>query len=197
MRRTIGLAICFSVFVLFTASPAATFADEARSYEQLSPNGKYVFVMLTKGPDKAHTVDTLKTKYSHSGLYNVSGPRKSIWRVNWYSSHVHVSSDGIHLVRIGRVHVAPINGKPNMAQLAIAFYGKGNVIRKYLIEDLLKDPARLVKSGADFQWQKRIAFDDASGRLDVTLVTGQQRIFDIKSGNIISLKRGKSRKLEP
>ena len=197
MRRTIGLAICFSVFGLFTVGPMTTFADEARSYEQLSPNGKYVFVMLTKGPDKAHTVDTLKTKYSHSGLYNAGGPRKSLWRVNWYSSHVHVSSDGIHLVRIGRIHVAPINGKPNMAQLAIAFYGKGNVIRKYLIEDLLKDPARLVKSGAGFQWQKRIAFDDDSGRLDVTLVTGQQRIFDIKSGNIVPVKRGKSRKLGP
>ena len=188
MRRGIGFAICFSILSLFVINVSASAAEVERSYEQLSPNGKYVFVMLAKGPGEAGIVDTLKDRYSHSGLYKVGDPEKPLWSVNWYSSHVHVSSDGMHLVKIGRLHVAPINGKPNMEQLAIAFYTNGKITKKYIIEDLFGDPGMLVKVGIGFQWQKRIAFDDSSERLEVTLITGQKNIFDIKSGSIIGTK---------
>ena len=188
MRRETGFTICFLTFFLFVINISASAAERERSYEQLSPNGKYVFVMLAKGPDEAGMVDTLKDRYSHSGLYKVGGPKKTLWRVNWYSSRVHISSDGIHLVRLGRPHLLSINGKPNMASLAIAFYKNGSLTKKYLIEDLFNNPGMLIKAGVGFQWQKRIAFDDASDRLEVTLITGQKKIFDTKSGSIIATK---------
>lgn len=192
MRR-VNFAICFLAVAAFVAVPVTAFADEARSYEQLSPNGKYVFVMLSKSPDTGGRVDTLRRKYSHSGLYRANNPRKSLWRVNWYSSRVHVSSDGTYLVRIGRTHVNPINGKPNMAQLAVAFYKNGNLTKKYLIEDLIPDPRSLFKSKDGFEWQNRIAFDDEPGSLEVKLVTGQSKIFSIKSGNVIDTKSAKKK----
>ena len=77
MRRNIGFAISFLALSLFAMNIPASAAEVARSYEQLSPNGKYVFVMLTKGPDKTGVVDTLKTRYSYSGLYRVGSPGKS------------------------------------------------------------------------------------------------------------------------
>ena len=184
----IGVAICFLILSLLALNVPASAAEVARSYEQLSPDGKYVFVMLAKGAGEPSIVDTLKDRYEHSGLYKVGDPKKALWRVNWYSSRVHVSSDGMHLVRIGRLNVSSINGKPNMAQLAIAFYSNGNLTKKYLIEDLLDNPGMLIKVGIGFQWQKRIAFDDASERLEVTLITGQKKIFDTRSGNIIVTK---------
>jgi len=176
-------------FALIAAFPALLNAAEAeRSYEQLSPDGKYVFVMLAKGPDETGMVDTLIKRYHHSGLYKVGSPGTPLWRVNWYSSRVHISSDGMHLVRIGRLRVSATNGKPNMEQFALAFYKNGSAIKKYLIKDLLENPGSLVVSGAGFQWQKRIAFDDSSDKLEVTLVTGQKKVFDIRSGSIIATK---------
>ncbi len=185
MRKAIGVGICAMALGLFAAWPAAALAEEAHSYEQLSPNGKYVFVMLTKSPDSGGKVDTLKQKYPHSGLYRTGKPQKALWRVNWYSSRVHISSDGIHLIRIGRAHVSSVNNKPDMAQLAIAFYKNGKLIRTQLIKDLLGNPKSLIGSPAGFVWASRIAFNDESGSIDVTLVTGQNKVFDMKSGNII------------
>ena len=184
----IGVAICFLILSLLALNVPASAAEVARSYEQLSPDGKYVFVMLAKGAGEPSIVDTLKDRYEHSGLYKVGDPKKALWRVNWYSSRVHVSSDGMHLVRIGRLNVAAINGKPNMAQLAILFYENGKPMKKYLIEDLFDGPEALTKVGIGFQWQKRVAFDDASERLEVTLISGQKKVFNIRSGNIIAVK---------
>ena len=182
MRGKIGFAMCLLVSALFAAWPVMLPADEAQSYEQLSPNGRYVFVMLSKSPDTGGKVDMLKSRYKHSGLYKANNTRKPLWRVNWYSSRVHIASDGIHLMRMGRPYTAVINAKPDMAQLALAFYENGIRIKKYTVKDLIVSPARLVKSKAGFEWQKRIAFDDASATIAVELVTGQTKTFDIKSG---------------
>lgn len=178
MRNSIvgSLVICLVVLA------AAAGAEQERSYEQLSPNGRYLFVMLAKGADAGGVVDTLTKRYGHSGLYKASGPRKPLWRVNWYSPKVHVSSDGIHLVRIGRSNVSTVSGKPDVSQTAISFYKRGDRIKKYTVGDLIKDPSGLTKSGNSYQWQKRIAFDDASGKLRVTLVTGKELAFDTKTG---------------
>lgn len=164
-------------------SPMTASADDAKSFEQLSPNGKYVFVMLSKTPDQGGIVDTLKQRYPHSGLYRADNSRKPLWRVNWYASRVHVSSDGIHLVRLGRVLISSINGKPEMTQLAISFYKNGKLTRKYSVGELTGGAAALIKSGDGFKWHKRIAFDDSSEKLDVTTITGQKYLFDIKSGS--------------
>ena len=192
--KMICFCVSFFALALFAAAPIAALADEAHSYEQLSPNGKFVFVMLSKSPDTGGNVDTLKQRYPHSGLYRANNSRKSLWRVNWYSSRVHISSDGTHLVRIGRTNVAAISGKPNMAQLAIAFYRNGSLIKKYLIENLIPDPRSLFRSKDGFEWQNRIAFDDASGRLEVALVTGQVKEFNIRTGSIIGAKTSAHRR---
>ena len=70
--------------------------------------------------------------------------------------------------------------------LAVAFYDKGVLIKKYLIGDLFADPKKLPRSGSGFQWQKRIAFDDASGRLEIMLVTGQKKLFTVRSGKMVT-----------
>jgi len=168
--------------------------EEAHSYEQLSPTGKYLFVMLAKGRNSGVSIDTLKKKYTHSGLYRIGAGKKALWTVNWYAARVHVSSDGKYLVRVGRKAANSINKQPDMSQLALAFYENGKVLNKYLIEDLIQDPNRLAKSGDSFLWEKRIAFDDASGRLAVTLVTGQDVMFNVRSGKIISIKAGAGKK---
>ncbi|MFA6321719.1 MAG: hypothetical protein WCY36_07685 [Candidatus Omnitrophota bacterium] len=185
MTQLIKVLTAVMVSVFLTAGPDMVFADDALSYEQLSPNGKYVFVMLTKGPAKLGRVDTLKSKYECSGLYKANNSLKPLWRVNWYSPTVHVSSDGAHLVRVGRAKVEAMNGKPDMAQLALAFYKNGKLLKRYLIGNVISAPSKLVKWGTGFRWQKRIAFDDESGKLSVTLVTGQTKVFNIKSGLII------------
>ena len=194
MRIQTSSVACILAAAVFALMPIAVSADEEKSYEQLSPNGKYVFVMLSKTPDTGGKVDTLKARYRHSGLYRANNHRKSLWRVNWYSSRVHISSDGAHLARIGRTSVSPVGDKPNMAQLALAFYNNGNLIKKYTIEDLIRDPRSLFKSKDGFEWQNRIAFDDSSKSLEVALVTGQTKVFDIKSGSMTGPKNAKHKR---
>lgn len=186
---TCAVALCQNAALSHAARP-----EQAHSYEQPSPDGKYIFVMLAKSRNRGASIDTLNKKYKHSGLYKTGGPAKALWTVNWYAPQVHVSSDGKHLVRIGRKALSSINKQPDMTQLALAFYENGKVLSKYLIEDLVQDPNRLTKSGDSFLWSKRIAFDDASGRLSVTLVTGQDVVFNVKSGKIISIKAGTGKK---
>jgi len=195
MNRIYGIfTICAFIFAVVSGQEAAyarpAAPEEAHSYEQLSPNGKYIFVMLAKSRNRGARVDTLRDKYAHSGLYKAGGDRKALWTVNWYASQVHVASDGKCLVRIGRTAAHSINKQPDTSQLALAFYDSGKALSKYLIEDLIQNPNSLTKSGDSFLWKKRIAFDDASGRLDVTLVTGQNVLFNIRSGKIISIKAG-------
>ncbi len=183
-------AVIISIIFLYAClAVTVSFAADGQSYEQLSPNGKYLFVMLSKTPDKPERIDTLKDKYGRSGLYRAGKTGKPIWTVNWYSPTVHVSSDGIHLVRIGRPVVEAVSGKPDMAQLAIAFYEKGKQIRKYAIRDLISRPSRLAKSGKGFKWQERIAFDDETGKIVITLVTGQKKAFSIKTGKLVADKK--------
>ena len=83
MRRETGFVVASLIISMLTACPAILFAESVEhSYEQMSPNGKYVFVMLTKSSDKAGKVDTLKKHFSHSGLYRTNGSQKSLWRIN-------------------------------------------------------------------------------------------------------------------
>ena len=185
MRKKLISVLVISIVCM---APYLVRAEAERSYEQLSPNGKYVFVMLARGPGEAGVVDELKARYPHSGLYRANFPGKALWGVKWYSSRVHVSSDGIHLVRLGRLHVAAVNGRPNMAQFAVAFYKKGRLTKRYSIGDLIDDTAALVRSGAGFQWHERISFDDVSEKLEVTLMTGQKKVFDTGSGSMILAK---------
>jgi len=76
-------------------------------------------------------------------------------------------------------------------------YRNGGLTRKYSVGELVKNPSGLARSGAGLEWHKRVAFDDAASTLEVTLTTGQKKLFGIKSGGIIPPGGGKSRKLEP
>lgn len=210
--RKLSKCLSFAV-VFFLLCLPASFADRPRSpisYKTETTNGKYVFVMH---PDRnIFKNKTLLKEYSQSGLYANDQHKTLLWPVDWYAFQVYVSSDGRHLVRMGnwpvgspllpekkfdpseilrKVHhkepLGPSVNQEALSQLAIAFYDKGTLIKKYSIGDLIQRPAELPTSVSHFQWHKKISYDDKNGQIDLTTYDRQNFAFDL-NGNILSRK---------
>ena len=77
--------------------------------------------------------------YPVSGLYRNDGSLEPLWSVPWYSFSVAVADDGEHLVRYGP-------WPSSTAELAVAFYRRGELIRAYRIDELVRSPEVLPRS---------------------------------------------------
>jgi len=150
-------------------------------------DGKYIFIMLAdKQYDNKLLVSSKGKEYPFSGLYRNDGSIIPIWTVDWYAYRVYISLDGSHLVRMGGPPILQNYDKPDLKQLAIAFYLNGELTKEYLISDLIKYPERLHKSIFHFEWRLNVLFDDKLGQLTIDTYDGQQYVFDVKSGEVIT-----------
>jgi len=161
---------------------------EPRSYTEVTQDSKYIFVMHAPtnifGGYEAGKGIALKAKYKKSGLYENNGSKQPLWTVDWYASGVYVSSDGVHLIRMGHWPAGFAMNKEDLKQLAVAFYNKGNLIKEYLIADLIKEPDKLQQTISHFMWRKNVFYDDTVGQLRVETHDDQNIVFDL-NGNIV------------
>src|SRR4051794_40464122 len=87
-----------TLVVLITVLSIPAFADSPApptSYKKLTPDQKYVFVMLSPfAPDReagrliepyASDVRTIRETYPNSGLYPNDGSTTPLWTVDWYA----------------------------------------------------------------------------------------------------------------
>src|SRR5688572_14539739 len=103
MKRTCSFVAGLVAFAALLACPAALADSPARpsSYTAISPNEKYLFVMIApmKAEDeaadwideKAAEILAIRKKYTQSGLYLNDGSTKPLWTVDWYSYEVEVA----------------------------------------------------------------------------------------------------------
>ena len=167
-----------------------------KDYRYVTKGEQYIFIMLAppqdeKGPkDEEREDPEIRKIYHESGLYRNDGSTTPLWTVDWYSTLVHVSSDGKYLAKLGPWPTYQDqkdfeNGSPALEQLALAFYKERKLFKKYKIRDLIQNPKKLAKGRSHFQWKERIWFDDVSGRLNVITHDEQKLVFDIRSGKIV------------
>ncbi len=201
MRAGIFLAV---LAILGTAKSAH--ADKPApplTYQQPTPDGKYLFVMnspfpleteLKIYPEKTRIkLQSTREKYPKSGLYKNDGSNEPIWTVDWYARRVTLSSDGVHLVRHGPW--PQLEGKvkdknrsitpKDLKQEAISFFAKGKLLRQYSIGELVLQPNQLRMSVSHFMWLKNFQLNDGKNQLEVVTLDGNWILFDIATAKII------------
>ncbi len=68
----------------------------------------------------------------------------------------------------------------------MAFYIDGQLLSKYAVADLVRNPAALPQSVSHYSWQKESAqFDPAANRLTLVTYEEQTYTFDLTTGKVI------------
>jgi hypothetical protein len=183
---TVGL------FAVLLVLPILAWADRARpprDYVVDVGEGNYVFVMLAKrgsslldpgAPDDVGVVDhdaTIRRTYKMSGMYS-KGSATPLWAIHWYAFEVYPSSNGEHLVRMGP-------WASSMDQLAVSFHTKGVETKRYLIRDLVKNPANLRPTVSHFFWLSERRYDDKANILYLKTVDGLIYTFSAINGELV------------
>lgn len=180
MRRKYGgllalLILCFGLCSL----PVAKAQTASRDYYLVTGNGRYIFVMLSPEPNNpaSNALRVDRNRYPRSGLYTYGGEAHLLWTVDWYSAQVYISSDGEHLVRMG-----PWPKEGAFSELAVAFYVKGQLMREYLVSNLVADPSTLPVSAGHYGWLKASTFLDVQEALEIETLNDEQYDFDVTTG---------------
>jgi hypothetical protein len=185
-------AIYRGLLAVVLSLPSMVWADSARApYDYVTEvgGGKYQFVMLANQgdslfdpgvPDDVGIIDTdqeIRKFYQHSGLY-LSGQITPLWTLSWYAFTVFPASDGDHLVRLGP-------WASSTEQLALSFYSRGVEIKRYLIQDLVKDQSMLQNTVSHFFWKTEDRYDDVAQFFYLKTVDGRRYKFSILTGEIV------------
>ncbi len=150
--------IKFYLAAIILMTPLFVYADKEappKSYEEFSPDKKFVFVMIAPidysrdgryfGEEGVAKEKRIRATYPKSGMYSNDGSTKPLWTVDWYSRFVLVASDGIHLVRMGPWAMKGSNE-------AFTFFANGKKIRSYKINDLVRSIKDLPHTASHFSW---------------------------------------------
>ena len=132
--------------------------------------------------ETAADIQEIRRVYSQSGLYRNDGSTVPLWTVDWYTYGVEIASDGVHLIRHGP-------WASSTEQEAVSFFANGKLLKTYQIRELVDNPALLQHTFSHFFWLEDGRFDD--DRLEYTLRTkdGNQFVFDVRTGEIVSKSR--------
>jgi len=182
---------------LSVASPALAFSPAPpRSYKQVAPGGKYVFVMIApvtveqdvqnRDEETTGRILEIRRMYTMSGMYRNDGSTEPLWMVGWYAHGVHLAPDGVHLIRHGmEPWLRSGDGTPNLTAEAVSFFANGRLLRTYTVGELVDDPGPLQRSAADYFWQ---IDEQMNGNFEFTLTAhnGNRLVFDVRTGEITS-----------
>jgi hypothetical protein len=144
------------IFFLITVLGVAAlnvYADSPRSpfpYVVRASDGSIYFKMFP-GPHPGNHSDDFGIAYR----IRDKGADVELWRTQgWYSTEVFLSNDGDFLVAMG-----PWNGgsEQKKEDLAVAFYRKGQLMKRYSTADLIKDKSKVGKSLTHYTWLARDA----------------------------------------
>jgi hypothetical protein len=186
MNKEILVIIMSLSFLIISSDVRADLEVPQEPYVVSSPNfGRYYFKMQ---PDTNHLFDRDKGK---GEAYQVlAGDRDSLlWITNgWYAGWVFLSSDGIHLVRLGNW---PRGNAPSDSHLAVAFYKNGNLLKSYSTKELIRDLSRVQPSISHYEYlgpyPSSIKFYDNQDLFRLVTVDDVEYIFDIHSGDVVEM----------
>jgi hypothetical protein len=163
----------------YKPAPPMTYAIE-------SPDGRHVFVMISPlsaardleiwNEETQDKIRAIRGKFPKSGMYRNDGSTEPLWVVDWYAYVVDVPSGGEYVVRYTS------GGYGWGKQPALAFYRRGALLRAYEVGDLIAIPA-LIDRG---DWLDQWTLDDAGRMVEVTTELGDNYVFDVQTGEMIS-----------
>lgn len=183
------LVILLLTMLIFVGSAFADKEAPKSTYTVTSPNGKYIFIMLSPysvdrdvAPwikEHAEEIRKVRSKYHQSGLYFNDGSTNALWTVDWYAHNVELSADGMHLVRRGP-------WASTLKEEALSFFAKGELLKSYRIDQLADYPSLMPRSASHFSWKKMSSMDDKNKSYHLRTIHGETYRFDITTGQIVS-----------
>lgn len=187
-------------FVAFAAASPALADTPAppRSYKEVVPGGKYVFVMIAAGTveeevrpwneETAAGIREVRRLYERSGMYRNDGSADPLWTVDWYAHGVYLTRDGVHLIRPGPWAWLNKDRKPDLDVDAVTFFANGRPLRAYRVGELVDDPGRVERSVSHYRWARE---GRVSGEFEYTITTtdGNRFVFDVRTGEVVSVSR--------
>ena len=163
------------LFYVLLLNCSLTFADSpARPSDYVTPteNGKYEFRM--------YAASYSKESAKKSGLYLAgSDDSDPIWTIDGYSFNVTPHSNGMNLIRFGP-------WASSTSDLAVAFYKNGDLLKDYAISELVTDESKLQHTVSHFFWLSAREYDETNNTLMMATMDGNEYIFSILTGEIIS-----------
>ena len=82
----------------------------------------------------------------------------------------------------------PSGGRPIKEHMAIAFYHKGELIKLYSTDELIKDPSQIEPSVSHYEFLKTVVGFKEEFQFCIETIDGIVYEFDVKTGNILSEK---------
>jgi hypothetical protein len=178
MKYKILLPLVVSLLIL-PAGVSARLPVPPQDYTITTDGGQYVFVMLANIP-RGEPDARIRARYARSGLYQNNGAKDPLWTVDWFAPRVDIAADGQQLVAWNRQFV---DGRPD--QTALAFYDHERPIASYRVDQLVTI-ALLPRGEGCCRWQTARSFDARQGRLTIETRDGEQLVFDLRTGSVLS-----------
>lgn len=151
-----------------------------KKWKTSSSNGQYFIEMIPRS-DYDEEGEGIVIHYSSD---------KVLWRVDWYARLVVLSNDGIHLVRFGPW----ASDQKGLRDLAVAFYERDKLLRRYLVRDLVRNTTKLEYTKSHYFWQANKSsipqgFSSDNKTFTVVTLDGIAYKFEVSTGYILSRKK--------
>ncbi len=166
MRRLTSLLALLGV-----AAPAFSDAPvdpAAWTYQIISPRGKARLVQRCTGPAACETTA-------------FDARRRRLWgtpRALAPLGGTVLCDDGIHVV-----HVAEIIQTVEAAEAeAVALYARGELVQRWKLKEIVRDPRRLPERGGTLRWVKDFRFRPNGREFEIVLVSGERFSFSLATG---------------
>lgn len=175
-----------TILAILVFSSGTLFADDEQStYAYISAgHGGRAYFKMVPDPKKHYT-----HKAGTGTMYVLQrdGSSKKLWSLSgWYAFRTYPSHWGRYLVRLGNW---PRGRTISDKHLAIAFYDRGKLIKRYSTKDLIKHPTRIQPSVGHYRYlRKAIGFIGYSKRFVLVTWDNMRYDFDVRSGKIVSVK---------
>jgi hypothetical protein len=170
-----SLCVC-----LIGASVRASYPEPFWSFQERSPDGEFLFVMVgEKGPSpiggfiEPKESQDIRLAYPRTGLYPASGPKAPVWTADLlcYQKELYLVSDNVHMI-LRHYRDSKVD------HVGLVFYENGNVLRSYRVEEL---------AGKSYsKWLADEQFDDIKLEYQLTVNNGKHFVFDIATGAVVS-----------
>jgi hypothetical protein len=181
LRSTRAVLLIFSVLgIVVTSNGYCDSPTEELPWILPAEQGLVFFVMHPSPSD---------SKIDHPGngvCYRLAGDGtlKELWRVSgWYCSKGYLSDSGEVLVRLGPW----ATDLEHHTDLAVAFYKNGKLVKKYRVNELVKNKQKLRYSSSHYSWlAARSNFPNGfhGDEFILTLIDKTRYSFDINTGEI-------------
>lgn len=190
MLQRLKLVVCLFAVSGVAAPPHAHADTESPpiSYVKETPDGQFVFVMLSPNPaemellylneEAGREVAAIRANYSSSGLYRADDTATPLWTVDWYAHSVIPFSDGVHLVREGP-------WARSAGDEGVAFFANGELLRAYSVSQVAEFPSLMPHTVSHFSWREATSFDDDALTYKIVTLHDEVAVFDVRTGRII------------